>query len=376
MAGKRRSNGEGTLYQRKDGRWEATYRTVEGRKRSLYAATQEEARRRLTQALSERDRGLPAPRDERQTLATYLTSWLAMVKSQVRDSDYISYEKRVRLYITPRLGRVKLAQLSPQHLRELYSWMLTTRKLSPTTVNHTAGVLHHTLKDAVRMGLVARNVCDLVDPPRKAKRKMQIYTSEQVTLLLDAISDSPYEALITVAATTGARLGELLALTWTKTSLERGIISIEVGRAEVEDGWADTEPKTEAANRTIALTTGAIALLREHRARQIEHRLWLGKAWAGGDYVFCNQIGGQLGHATIERAFKRIVSTAGLPVIRFHDLRHTAASLLLARGVPVTEVARMLGHSSPHITYKLYAHAIPEGQRQAIAAMEAITARS
>src|SRR5262245_25870256 len=111
MAGKRRSNGEGTLYQRKDGRWEASYRAVDGKKKSLYAATQEEARRRLAQAISERDRGLPAARDERQTLAAYLTSWLAMVKSQVRDSGYISYEKRVRLYITPRLGRVKLAHL-------------------------------------------------------------------------------------------------------------------------------------------------------------------------------------------------------------------------------------------------------------------------
>jgi integrase len=143
----------------------------------------------------------------------------------------------------------------------------------------------------------------------------------------------------------------------------------------VLDGWADTEPKTDAGNRTIALTAAAAALLREHRRAQLEHRIWLGEAWQGGEYVFCNQVGGQLGHATVERAFKRIVSNVGLPVIRFHDLRHTAASLLLARGVPVTEVARMLGHSSPHITYKLYAHAIPEGQRQAVAAMEAITAR-
>jgi integrase len=144
----------------------------------------------------------------------------------------------------------------------------------------------------------------------------------------------------------------------------------------VIDGWADTEPKTDAGNRTIALTAATVALLREHRRAQLEHRIWLGKAWQGGEYVFCNQVGGQLGHATVERAFKRIVLAAGLPVIRFHDLRHTAASLLLSRGMPVTEVARMLGHSSLHITYKIYAHAIPDGQRQAVAAMEAITARS
>jgi integrase len=376
MPGKRRSNGEGTIYQRQDGRWEASYRALDGKKRSLYAPTQEEARRRLTQATSERDRGLPAPRDERQTVAVYLASWLEVVKNQVRDSGSISYEKRVRLYIVPRLGRVKLAQLGPQQVKELYAWMLNTRKLSPTTVNHTAGVLHLALKDAQRMGLVARNVCDLVDPPRKAKRKMQVYTPDQVTHLLDAIADYPYESIITLALTTGARLGELLALTWSNTDLEHGSIQISTGRAEVLDGWADTEPKTDAGNRAIALTAATVALLREHRRAQLEHRIWLGDAWQGGEYVFCNQAGGQLGHATVERAFKRIVLAAGLPVIRFHDLRHTAASLLLARGVPVTEVARMLGHSSPHITYKIYAHAIPDGQRQAVAAMEAIIARS
>jgi integrase len=224
------------------------------------------------------------------------------------------------------------------------------------------------------MGVVPRNVCDLVDPPRKAKRKMQVYTPEQVAQLLDALADNSYQALITVAATTGARLGELLALRFGACDFERGTVTIHSGRAEVEDGWADTEPKTDAANRTIALTAQTIALLREHRKRWLEQKLWLGAAWQGDadGYVFPNQIGGQLGHATVERAFKRIVLAAGLPLIRFHDLRHTAASLLLARGVPVTEVARMLGHSSPHITYKIYAHAIPDAQRQAVAAMEAI----
>src|SRR5262249_25877534 len=149
------------------------------------------------------------------------------------------------------------AQLSPQHVRALHAWMLNDKQLSPTTVNHTHGVLHHALKDALRMGVLARNVCDLVDPPRKNKRKMTIYTPEQVGLLLDAARGNDYEALITVAVTTGARLGELLALRTSAVDFDKGSVTIHSGRAEVVGGFADTEPKTDAANRTISLTAHA-----------------------------------------------------------------------------------------------------------------------
>jgi integrase len=142
----------------------------------------------------------------------------------------------------------------------------------------------------------------------------------------------------------------------------------------VVGGFADTEPKTDAANRTISLTTHAIASLRNHRTATLEQRIWLGEVWQGdGDgYVFPNQVGGQLQHSTVERAFAKLIKRADLPLIRFHDLRHTAASLLLNAGVEVTEVERILGHSSPHITYKIYAHCIPGADRQTVVAMERI----
>jgi integrase len=372
MPGKRRSNGEGTIYQRQDGRWEASYRTTEGRKRSLYAATQEEARRRLTQAISERDRGLPAPHNERQTLAAYLKSWLDLVKPQVRESGWISYERRVRLYLIPRLGRVKLAQLSPQHVRELHAWMLSERKLSPTTVNHTHGVLGHALKDAQRMGLVARNVCDLIDPPRKNKRRATIYTAEQVAQLVNALKGKPIEPIIMLAVSTGARLGELLALKWRQVDLDRATVTIHTGRAEVIGGYADTEPKTDAGNRTVPVPVRVITILREHRKEQIERRLWLGDVWQDNDYVFPNEIGGAQQHSVPEHRFKKLLARAGLPHIRIHDLRHTAGSLMLAQGVPAPEVSRILGHASVDITYRLYAHAVPQAQQQALDAMERI----
>jgi integrase len=371
MPGKRRSNGEGTIYQRQDGRCEGSYRTTEGRKKSLYAATQEEARRQLAQAVADRDRGLPAPRDERQTVAAYLTSWLEVVRTQVRESGYISYERRCRLYLIPRIGRVKLAKLSPQHVGELHSWMLQ-RGLSPTTVNHTHGVLGHALKDAQRMGLVARNVCDLLDPPRKAKRRSMIYTAEQVAQLLEALKGTPIEPIIMLVVSTGARLGELISLKWPQVDLERATVTIHEGRAEVIGGYADTEPKTEAGNRTIPLTARMVAILREHRTRQLEHRLWLGDVWRDLDYVFPNEQGGPQQHSVPEHRFKKLLKRHGLPHIRIHDLRHTAASLLLAQGVPAPEVSRILGHASVDITYRLYAHAVPQAQQQALNAMERI----
>jgi integrase len=371
MPGKRRSNGEGTIYQRQDGRWEASYRALDGKKRSLYAPTQEEARRRLTQATSERDRGLPAPRDERQTLATYLASWLAIVKTQVRESGYISYRRRCNLYLIPCLGRVKLSKLSPQHVGELHSWMFA-KGLSPTTINHTHGVLGHALKDAQRMGLVGRNVCELVDPPRKNKRRATIYTAEQVAQLLKALDGKPIEPIITLIVATGCRLGEALALKWREVDLDRTIITIHTGRAEVIGGYADSEPKTDAGNRTIPIPARVVSHLRDHRKVQLERRLWLGEAWEENDYVFPNEIGGAQQHSVPEHRFKKLLARAGLPPIRIHDLRHTAGSLMLAQGVPAPEVSRILGHASVDITYRLYAHAVPQAQKQALEAMERI----
>jgi integrase len=375
MAGTKSGNGAGSVYKKREKPtilWAATVTLADGKRKTRYAPTEKEALRLLNDMRHDRDHGVPAVKDERQTAATYLRSWLEIVKPTVRDSAYISYEKKVRLYLIPRLGRVKLARLDAQMVQEAYAWMLTERKLSPTTVAHTAGVLKHALKDAVRLGIIPRNVCDAVDPPKKVKRKVNVYTREQVSQLLAATEGSDYEAIIALAVTTGARLGELLALTWTATDLDRARITIQAGRAETLDGWADTAPKTDSANRVIPLTARVVSLLRDHRKALIERRLWLGDSWQEHDYVFPNQIGGQLGHATVERAFAKIVLRAGLKPAKVHDLRHSAASLMLANGVPVAEVARILGHASPAITLRLYAHAIPGSEHVAVAAMEAI----
>jgi integrase len=368
----KRGNHEGHIRQRQDGRWEAKYTAADGKVKSLYRKTQAEARVALTKVQRDRDMGLPGVKDERQTVASYLASWLEAVKPRVRESAWISYEHRIRLYIVPRLGKIRLARLAPQHVRELHAWMLSERQLSPTTVNHTHSILSHALGDAVRDGTIPRNVAAMVDAPRKAKREMIVYTPAQVETLLKAAQEAGIGPIVTVAVTTGARLGELLALRWRDVELDAARIHVRKGRSQGIEGWRDEDPKTDAGKRSISLTRVAVEALRAHRKAQLEHRVWLGAAWQDLDYVFANQIGGQQFHSVVEHAFDKMLAGAGLPRVRWHDLRHTAATLLLLSGVPVAEVSEMLGHADPSVTYRVYAHTLRQGQRQAVAAMERI----
>jgi integrase len=177
---------------------------------------------------------------------------------------------------------------------------------------------------------------------------------------------------VSVAVTTGARLGELLALRWRDVELDAARIHVRKGCSRGVTGWIDEDPKTDAGKRSISLTTLAVDALRAHRKAQLEQRVFLGAAWLDLDYVFPNQIGGQQLHSVVEHAYYKAIAGTGLPRVRFHDLRHTAATPLLLSGVPVAEVSEMLGHADPAVTYRVYAHTLRQGQRQAVAAMERI----
>jgi integrase len=193
----------------------------------------------------------------------------------------------------------------------------------------------------------------MVKPPRKAKHEMVVYTPAQVDTLLKASTAAGIGPIVTLAVTTGARLGELLALRWRDVELDAARIHVRQGRSKTVGGWTDAEPKTDSGKRSISLTTMAVDALRTHRKAQLEHRVWLGAAWQDNDHVFPNQIGGHQFHSVIEHAYDKVIASAGLPRIKWHDLRHTAGSLLLPAGVPVAEVSEMLGHADPSITYRV-----------------------
>jgi integrase len=284
----------------------------------------------------------------------------------------------VRLYIVPQkpptLARVALIKLTPGHLKSLYADLLSDRRLAPSTVAKTHGILHHALKDAMRDGLIPRNVAELVDPPKVHKRAMTVYTPEQVDHLLTAIEGHKHETLYTLALTSGMRLGELLALKWADVDLAGGFLTVREGRTRTAKGYVDGPGKTDSARRRIRLTSEATLSLREHRTRQLEHKLWLGASWQEFDFVFPSEIGTAGDHSNVLHSFHRVTDAARPPRLRVHDLRHMAATLMLLKGVPAKVVSEMLGHRSIAITLDLYSHVLPDMQDQAVAAMESVFA--
>lgn len=366
------ANGEGGIRKRPDGRYEARFTLPDGRRRSICGKTREEVSTAMTAALDARNKGLPVAVDGKQTVKTYLEGWLEAIEANVRPKTYAGYESYCRLHTIPMLGKVKMVKLTPQQLQALYSKKIGAG-MSPTTANHMHAMIHKALDQAVRWGVVARNVADLVDPPKVKRQEMKVLSGEQPRAFLEAASGDRLEALYVLAVTTGMRQGELLALRWRDVDLEDGTLRVTATMQRIsKKGIGPSEPKTAGSRRQIALTGMAVAALRRHRARQAEERLHAGAMWQDGDLVFCNHYGRPIEASNLtRRSFHPLLEKAGLPSVRFHDLRHTAATLLLRKKVPVKVVSEMLGHSQVGITLNIYAHVLPDMQREATAAMEA-----
>ena len=304
-------------------------------------------------------------------MGSFLSSWLESVEHSLRPRTYQRYEQYVRIQAIPNIGRIQLARLTPQHLQTMYAKCLESG-LSSTSVAHLHAVLHRALKQATQWGLVARNVATLVTPPRIRRQEMQALSPEQVRLLLETARGNRLEALYVLAVTTGMRHGELLALRWSDVDLDKGLLRIRATLQRSGENFILSEPKTGRSRRQVELTEVAVAALNRHRSAQAEERLQA-VAWEDNDIVFANQVGRPLdqGHL-LRRSFYPLLAEAGLSRCRFHDLRHTAATLMLAEGIHPKIVSEMLGHSNIAITLDLYSHVTPTMQKQATAAMDAI----
>ncbi|MGH2517877.1 MAG: tyrosine-type recombinase/integrase [Ktedonobacterales bacterium] len=378
MAGKgKRGNGEGsiTLFKKGEGgkpdQWMARLTLPDGRRKALYAPTRAEAARKLTAALRNRDMGLRSAGDERQTLATYLTSWLATVRTSVKPRTYDRYGQAIRTHILPALGSVKLTNVSASALQQFYAAKLS-EGLAPGTVAHLHAVIHRALDAAMRLDLIARNPADRVTAPRPTHHDMRILSQEQAVALLAGVAGDRLEALYVLALSTGARQGELLGARWADVNLDAGTLRIEhtlhFDRAGV---WRLAPPKTERSRRILDLPPMAVEALRRHRARQLKERLQVGEAWNGHDFVLCNELGQPLrGQHLYDRHFQPTLARLGLPAVRWHDLRHTYVSLAAAEGVPVSDISASIGHSSVSMTSDVYLHILPGAGKRAALAME------
>ena len=262
------------------------------------------------------------------------------------------------------------------HLEKLYADLLAKGR-APRSIRAYNSCVHSMLDKAVRWGLVARNVAKLVDLPRQVHRELPMLTPAEVRALLAGASQTRLEALFTLALTTGARQGELLGLRWDRVDLDSGVIKISHALQKRNGRPQLVEPKTIRSRRSIVLAGLAIKALRRHRARQAEEALSLGATWDNHmNLVFCSEVGTPLDKDNVtKRQLRKVVEASGLSIkLRFHDLRHIAASLALGQGTPITVVSEMLGHADPATTLRVYAHAIPGAQRQAADALDAALA--
>jgi len=375
MPTKRRGHGEGSIYQRRDGRWVGSLTLEDGKRKYFYGKTRREVQEKLRVALNEQKQGMLATGPQ-QTVKHYLEYWLEEVhRPTVRLGTYTEYRKVIDGYILPDLGHIQVQKLTVQQVQALY-----TRKLkdgyAARTVRLLHAILHKALSHAVRIHLVSRNVCDLVSPPRIPEREMQALNVEQAQKLLAAAEGSRLEALLTLAVATGMREGELLALRWHDISFERKFLQVcRTVRRIPGRGHVENEPKTPRSRRKIVLTPFLLQVLTQQRARQEEARLAAGAKWEEHDLVFATTSGKFIEPSELYRMFQKLLREAGLPKLRFHDLRHSAASILLVMGVHPKVVQELLGHSNIAMTLNIYSHVLPSLQQEAMERLSDLLSR-
>jgi integrase len=371
----RRGNGEGSISRRKDGRWEAKYtaHTADGpKRRALYGKTRKEAADKLAKVLADSASGYTFD-TENMTVGQYLDRWLKDTdRGSVRTSTYERHEQIVRLHLKPALGRVKLSKLTPAHVQGLYSDKLDSG-LSPATVQKIHAVLHKALVQALRWNMIPRNATDAVKAPRPAPEEMHPLSPVEARKLIEAVRGDKLEALYVLAVHTGMRQGELLALKWEDIDLIEEVIRIRHTLVRSGGRISIGEPKTKGSRRTVHLTDAAAEALKTHLEQQLEDIERLGDLYRDGGLVFTSGVGTLINPSNLRRrSFKPLLKRAGLPQIRFHNLRHTCATLLLSRNVHPKYVQELLGHATVAITLDTYSHMIPGMGNHTVRAMEDI----
>ncbi len=392
---KRRANGEGSIWQRADGRWAAAVYVptpAGGEKRKyVYGRTREEVHRKAQDLLRARRDGTPVP-DGRLTVADYLTEWLAeVVKVQRRPKTYQGYEGVVRLHLIPGLGKKRLARLTAREVRTFVADVRTACQccrhgwdakraeprccaageccsalLSTRMVQSIHAVLRNALEDAVREELIPRNVAKLVrvaTPTYTVGRGLSV---KDARLLLRLSREDRLHALYVLALTLGLRRGELLGLHWVNVDLDAGALEVVWNLQRVGGELRLVPPKTRHSLRTVPLPELCLAALREHRKQQMGERLAAGGRWVESGLVFTTSIGSPIEPDNLRRSWYPLREAAGIGAVRFHDLRHTCVTLLLDLGVPPHIVQEIVGHADTGVTMTIYAHASREERVKAL----------
>lgn len=365
---RRRGHNEGSIYQRSDGLWVASVSLgmVNGKRKRkyIYGKTRAEVNRERLKLQHELQRGVPV-QTAGTTVAAFLEQWLATVKSNVRPKTYLSYSGIVNTHLVPALGRHRIERLIQQHMHEMMVEKAASG-LSLRTVTYIRSVLRAALNQAMKWDLIPRNVATLVNPPQVDVYQPKTLSKTEAARLIATLRGDRLEALYAVSLSVGLRQGEILGLRWEDVDFDQGSVLIRKQLQVIDGQPTFTEPKSKMSRRTIPLPASVVDLLGQHRQRQLEERIRAGGQWQSQwGLVFTTPVGRPLDDSSLRKHFKQTLERADLPPMRFHDMRHSAASMLAARGVHPSVAQRILGHANISTTLAVYTHVEEAMMRQA-----------
>lgn len=378
---KRRRAGEGTIYQRADLTWTAkvTYEDQMGRtqRKSLYAKTEKDIMAKKKAFEKSIERGVIAA--EKLKVKDWLTTWLETYKKpSVKQNTFEGYERVVKGHLIPTLGSLYLKDLRPEHIQAMINEkstkgnLLTGDPLQPRMVEYIYAVLHGALDQAYKNQIIIYNPCDMVTKPQKVKKEFICWTAEQASTFLAAIKKDRNYIIYLLALTTGMRRSELLGLRWDDVDLKKNLLSVKQVMVRVKGGYKFQDPKTKKSKRTIQISDKVAAALKEWKRKQnIEKAAFPGE-YNEQNLILCSIMGEPVNPESVSRNFKKDLEAAKMPDIRFHDLRHCHASMLLEQGIDLKTISDRLGHSTITMTADIYSHITDKLQAKAVTSLDSV----
>ncbi len=372
---KRRANGEGNIRKRKDGRWEGRYtagtspETGKQIFKNVLGKTQAEVKEKLKKALADSQK-LDLAKQGKYTVGTWMDAWFENVaKIKVRASSHQTYKGYIDNHIKPNIGNIPLEKLTPMELQKFYRKLLTKGRverieskdqpkgLSAKTVRNINQVISSAMDFAMAQRIISENPCKAVALPKIEHKEMQTIPAEQLqAFLTEAKATGVYE-MYYIELATGLRRGELLGLKWEDIDMKQGIIRVRRQVARIDGKIVEAPLKTKNSYRTVTISPQAIEVLKAQKAK------------TNDEYVFPSPNGGPISPDSVNNMLGRVLERAGIPKVRFHDLRHTFATLALQNGVDIKTVSGMLGHFSAGFTLDTYAHVTTSAQKEAAQTM-------
>ena len=349
---KRRGNGEGTIVQLKDGRWQGRITLPNGKRKSVYGKTYTECREKLDALKRQLADGSFSDSD--LTVKQFLETWLEHRALEVKPKTLSGNRYQCKKYIIPKIGKVKLANLTPMKVQTLITEL--ANEVSPSCANRSRKDLKTALNYALRMQLITRNPVDATKKLKEAKPEMTIWNYEEASRFLTAAKEHRLYPLFRLTMSTGMRIAEVLGLRW--QDVKGSQIHIRHTGTQVDGKLVfDETTKTEHSNRIVSIPRDVVEVLNERRAAQQENYEQQGYK-PSHDLVFDSLVGTPLAPRNLERVYKSLQAKADVPHAKFHDLRHWHASMLIEEGWDIRRIAKRLGHADPSITYRTYTHLI------------------